>query len=345
MGYYSNILYNEQMLEKEKSEQLEETILDNTLRPHSLKDYVGQEQIKENLNIFLSAAQQRQESLEHVLLYGPAGLGKTTLAYIIAKELGNTIRTTSGPAIERVGDLASILTNLKDGDVLFIDEIHRLNRAIEEVLYPAMEDFTFDIVIGKGPSARTVQLQLPKFTLIGATTRAGLLSSPFRGRFGASYRLDFYTDEDIKKILTRSARILGIEAEEDATDSIAKRSRQTPRVANRLLKRVRDYCQVKGDGKIRKEISNQALDMLEIDSAGLDRMDRKILQTIAEKFNGGPVGLHALAALIGEEQDTLTDVYEPYLLQAGFITRTPKGRKITKLAYEHLSLPFQETII
>ena len=317
----------------------EEKIFEQGLRPANIEEYIGQGQIKENLKIFLSAAQKRNEVLEHILLYGPAGLGKTTLAHVIAQELGTTIRVTSGPAIERVGDLASILTNLNDGDVFFIDEIHRLNRVIEEVLYPAMEDFVFDIVIGKGPSARTVQLQLPRFTLVGATTRAGLLSSPFRSRFGATYRLDFYTTEDTQKIVKRSSAILGVEIDNDAVNVIAARSRQTPRVANRLLKRVRDYSQVKGDGTITKPLAKKALQMLEIDDKGLERMDRKILEAIVHKFNGGPVGLHALAASVGEERDTITDVYEPYLLQAGFLSRTPKGRVATELVYKHLSLP------
>ncbi len=316
----------------------EDKVLDQTLRPHLLKNYIGQEQIKENLAIFLSAAQKRKESLEHVLLHGPAGLGKTTLAYIISRELGVNITTTSGPAIERVGDLASILTNLNDGDVLFIDEIHRINRTIEEVLYPAMEDFIFDIIIGKGPSARTVQLQLPRFTLIGATTRAGLLSSPFRSRFGATYHLDFYNDKDIEAILSRSSKILNVKTDKKAIEIIAGRSRQTPRVANRLLKRVRDYSQVKSNGEINKEIASVALSMLEVDQKGLEKMDRKILETIIKKFNGGPVGIQALAASVGEGRDTILDVYEPYLLQAGLIIRTPKGREVTNIAYKHLSL-------
>jgi Holliday junction DNA helicase RuvB len=312
--------------------------LDQTLRPQRLNDYVGQEQIKENLRIFLSAARMRGEPLEHILLAGPAGLGKTTLAYIIAHELNVPLKVTSGPAIERVGDLAAILTNLEEGSILFIDEVHRLSRTVEEVMYPAMEDFVFDIVIGKGPSARTVQLQLPRFTLVGATTRAGLLSSPFRGRFGAHYRLDFYTIDDIAKILLRSARILKVHADEGALRVIAERSRQTPRTANRLLKRVRDYSQVKGKGTVTRALTEAALAMLEVDEKGLEEMDRKILETIVQKFSGGPVGLHALAASIGEEQNTIADVYEPYLLQAGFLARTPKGRVATALVYEHLKL-------
>ncbi len=314
----------------------EDERLDATLRPHTLKEYVGQDRIKDLLRIFLQAAQKRGEALDHVLLSGPAGLGKTTLAHIIAQETSAPIRVTSGPAIERVGDLAAILTNLEERSVLFIDEIHRLNRAVEEVLYPAMEDFTFDIVVGKGPSARTVQLQLPHFTLVGATTRSGLLSAPFRSRFGANYHLDFYSTGEVGTILVRSARILNVEADASALAAIAERARRTPRVANRLLKRVRDYSQVKGDGRITLDSARAALEMLEVDAHGLEQMDRKILTAIVTTFNGGPVGLHALAASIGEEQDTIADVYEPYLLQAGFITRTPKGRAATPLTYEHL---------
>lgn len=323
-----------------KSEQVkdEDKILDQTLRPKKLKEYVGQEQIKENLRIFLAAAQKRRESLEHTLLSGPAGLGKTTLAHIIAAELGTGLRVTSGPALERAGDLASILTNLENGDILFVDEIHRLPKTVEEVLYPAMEEFVFDIVIGKGPSARTVQLQLPRFTLIGATTRTGLLSAPFRSRFGVSYHLEFYSQAEIEKILKRSAQILGVNADPEAIGIIAARSRQTPRVANRLLKRARDYSQVEGNGRVSKETAGAALQMLEIDKLGLERMDRRILEVIAGRFGGGPVGLQALAASVGEEEDTITDVYEPYLLQVGLVARTPKGRVATKLAYEHLSL-------
>lgn len=332
------------MAEKEKQknkgkEQDEDRALDQTLRPARLEDYVGQEQIKQNLRIFLGAAQKRRESLEHILLSGPAGLGKTTLAYIVANELGVNIKVTSGPALERAGDLASIITNLENGDILFIDEVHRLPKIVEEVLYPAMEDFLFDIVIGKGPSARTVQLQLPRFTLVGATTRTGLLGAPFRSRFGVAYHLDFYNQAEIEEILKRSARILGIGASEEAVEAIAARSRQTPRVANRLLKRVRDYSQVKGDGRVDKNVAIAALEMLEIDKLGLERMDRKIIEAMVHLFRGGPVGLHALAASVGEEQDTIADVYEPYLLQVGLIARTPKGRVVTRLAYEHLSLP------
>jgi len=316
----------------------EDDALDLTLRPHKMGEYVGQERIKENLLILLEAAKKRGDALDHVLLSGPAGLGKTTLAHIIAHETGVPIRITSGPAIERVGDLAAILTNLEERSILFIDEVHRLNRAVEEVLYPAMEDFTFDIVVGKGPSARTVQLQLPAFTLVGATTRSGLLSSPFRSRFGAHYHLDFYSDNEVQKILDRSSRILDVQADEEALRIIAERSRKTPRVANRLLKRVRDYSQVRSNGHINEEASQRALEMLEVDHYGLEQMDRKIFKAIITTFSGGPVGLHALAASIGEEQGTISDVYEPYLLQAGFISRTPKGRVATQHAYKHLNL-------
>lgn len=322
-----------------KPQQIEEDqTLDLTLRPQSFDEYQGQPKIKENLKILIQAAQKRQEPIEHVLLSGAAGLGKTTLSHIIAKETGVGIKITSGPAIERVGDLGSILTNLSEGDILFIDEAHRLNKLIEEVLYPAMEDFRLDIVIGKGPSARTLQLDLPKFTLIAATTRPGLLSSPLRSRFGASFRLDFYETVDIEKILKRSTRILKIESEEDALKIIAQSSRSTPRVANRLLKRVRDFAQVRGDGIITKDLAQRALKMLEVDELGLEPIDRQILRVIVENFDGGPVGLQTLAAATNEEQDTIEDVYEPYLMQLGFISRTPRGRVATRPAYEHLGL-------
>jgi Holliday junction DNA helicase RuvB len=321
--------------------QNEEDIgLDQTLRPQSFKDYQGQEKIKENLHILISAAQKRKEAIEHVLLCGAAGLGKTTLAHIIAKEMGVGIKVTSGPAIERVGDLGSILTNLSDGDVLFIDEAHRLNKIIEEVLYPAMEDFKLDIVIGKGPSARTLQLDLPKFTLISATTRPGLLSSPLRSRFGVTFRLDFYQLIDIEKIIKRSAKILKIEIEQEAIEIIALSSRATPRVANRLLKRVRDFAQVRGDGKITADLAREALKMLEVDSLGLEPIDRQILKLIIEKFDGGPVGLQAMAAATSEEMDTIEDIYEPYLMQLGFISRTSRGRIATRPAYEHLNIKY-----
>jgi len=316
----------------------EDKALDLTLRPHSFQEYMGQEKIKTNLKILIEAAKQRQEPIEHVLLYGGSGLGKTTLAHIIAKELGVNIKITSGPAIEKVGDLASILTNLSNGDVLFIDECHRLNKTIEEVLYPAMEDFLLDIIIGKGPSARTLRLELPRFTLIAATTRIGLLSSPLRSRFGISFHLNFYDKKDIEKIIQRSARLLGVELDPKACELIAGCSRCTPRVANRLLKRVRDYAQVKGDGRITLSLAKQALKMLEIDHLGLEPADRYILEVIIKKFNGGPVGLQALAAATNEEQDTIEEIYEPYLLRLGFLARTPKGRVATKLAYQHLGL-------
>jgi len=320
----------------------EDPIIDLTLRPQGFDEYQGQEKIKENLRILIAAAKGRQEPIEHVLLCGAAGLGKTTLAHIIAKEMGVGIKVTSGPAIERVGDLGSILTNLSDGDILFVDEAHRLNKLIEEVLYPAMEDFKLDIVIGKGPSARTLQLDLPKFTLISATTRPGLISSPLRSRFGITFRLDFYQQEDIAKIIRRSAKILNIVTDPNAVDIIARSSRSTPRVANRLLKRVRDFAQVRGNGQITPDLARQALAMLEIDQLGLEPVDRQILRLIIEKFDGGPVGLQALAAATHEEQDTIEDVYEPYLLQLGFIGRTPRGRMATRFAYEHLGLKYPD---
>ena len=310
--------------------------MDLTLRPRTIKEFIGQDKIKENLKIFMDAAKKRKESLEHVLFHGPPGIGKTTLAHILAHEMGVNIRVTSGPAIERAGDLAAILTNLEDGDILFIDEVHRLNRVIEEVLYPAMEEYALDIVVGKGPSARTLRLDLPKFTLVGATTRVNLISSPLRDRFGSTYRLNFYADEDIEKIVQRSARILSIDLDQEAGQEIAKRARKTPRIANRLLKRVRDYAQVKADGKIVTPLALEALEKLEIDIYGLDEVDRKILETIIEKFSGGPVGLNTIAASIGEEMDTICDIYEPFLLQLGFLARTPRGRVVTEAGYKHL---------
>lgn len=322
--------------------QNEDNVLDKTLRPISFKEYFGQEKTKKNLRVLIEAAKKRGETIEHILLYGNSGLGKTTLAHIIAKELNSNIRVTSGPAIEKVGDLASILTNLQPGDILFIDEAHRLNKLIEEYLYPAMEEYCLDIIIGKGPSARSIQLELPKFTLIAATTRISLLSSPLRNRFGATYHLDFYEEKDIRDILRRSGKILSIETDEEGIEEIAKRARKTPRVANRLLKRVRDYAQVHGQGKVSKKTAQEALAMLEIDDLGLEPVDRLIISTIIEKFNGGPVGIETLAAATFEEKDTICDIYEPYLMQIGFLARTPQGRIATQMAYKHLGLKAPE---
>lgn len=327
--------------------ETEEIALDNTLRPQKLDDFIGQSQIKQNLNISMEAARKRCEPLEHILLYGNPGLGKTTLAHIISKEMNNNIRVTSGPALEKVGDLAAILSNLQEGEILFIDEIHRLNKTIEEILYPALEDYALDIIIGKGPAARTIRMPLAKFTLIGATTKIGMISAPLRDRFGHTFHLDFYEDGDIKTILLRNAKILDVNIETDAADLISQRSRRTPRIANRLLKRVRDFAQVKFDGLINKKVASEALNMLSIDHLGLDEIDRRLLAALIQKFNGGPAGLNTLSAAISEEMDTIETVYEPFLLQMGFLERTPRGRKATAAAYLHLGYdaPKNQTLL
>ena len=320
----------------------EDKKIEGTLRPRYLKEYIGQEKIKSTLKIFIDAAKTRGEALDHVLFYGPPGLGKTTLAGIIANEMGTHLKVTSGPAIEKPGEMAAILNNLQEGDVLFVDEIHRLNRQVEEVLYPAMEDYEIDIMIGKGATARSIRLELPKFTLVGATTRAGLLSAPLRDRFGVMHHLEFYTHEELQTIIIRSAQVLGVEIDEKGAAEIAKRSRGTPRLANRLLKRVRDFAQVKYDGRITYDVACFALNLLEVDQYGLDKIDRRILQTMIVNFQGGPVGLETLAAAIGEDSGTLEDVYEPYLLQNGFLNRTPRGRMASALAYKHLGYPMPD---
>ena len=322
----------------ETSIQEEDVKIEGSLRPQYLKDYIGQEKAKEILKIYIEAAKQRQDALDHVLFYGPPGLGKTTLAGIIANEMGVNLKVTSGPAIEKPGEMAAILNNLQEGDLLFVDEIHRLNRQVEEVLYPAMEDYAIDIMIGKGATARSIRLDLPKFTLVGATTRAGMLTAPLRDRFGVIHRLEFYSVEELKLIIQHSAKILNVEIDEKGARELARRSRGTPRLANRILKRVRDFAQVKYDGMITEEVANIALDLLDVDKMGLDHIDRNILMTMIEKFSGGPVGLDTLAAAIGEDSGTIEDVYEPYLIKKGFINRTPRGRVVTEYAYKHLGL-------
>ncbi|MFJ7927746.1 Holliday junction branch migration DNA helicase RuvB [Peribacillus sp. NPDC096448] len=321
---------------------LNELSFEQSLRPQNLKQYIGQDKVKANLSVYIEAARMREETLDHVLLYGPPGLGKTTLAVIIANEMGVNIRTTSGPAIERPGDLAAILSALEPGDVLFIDEIHRLPRVVEEVLYPAMEDFCLDIVVGKGPEARSIRIDLPPFTLVGATTRAGSLSAPLRDRFGVLSRLEYYTENHLTDIIIRTARIMDTEMDDQAAAELARRSRGTPRIANRLLRRVRDFAQVRGDGTITAELSDYALELMQVDRLGLDHIDHKLLKGIIEKFRGGPVGLETIAATIGEEAHTIEDVYEPYLLQVGFLQRTPRGRMATQLVYEHFGMEMPE---
>jgi Holliday junction DNA helicase RuvB len=323
-------------------EQKPDDRADNALRPKKLSDLIGQEQVKENLSILIEAARQREEALDHVLFYGPPGLGKTTLSHVLANEMGVNIKITSGPAVERAGDLAAILTNLRAGDILFIDEIHRLGRVVEEVLYPAMEDFQLDIVIGKGPSARSIRLKLPRFTVVGATTRLALVTAPLRARFGATYRLDYYDQPAMEAIARRASGLLKVQADDEGISEIARRARGTPRVALRLLRRVRDFAQVRGDGNITREMASGALDLLQVDVLGLDDLDRRVLRAVIEKYDGGPVGLNTIGASISEEPDTIMDVVEPYLLQLGFLDRTPQGRVATKSAYEHLGLEYVE---
>jgi len=322
----------------ESAKITEEERIENSLRPQCLDDFIGQEKLKENLKVFIEAAKKRQEALDHCLFYAPPGLGKTTLSHIIAREMGGNLRMTSGPVLERVGDLAAILTNLSEGDIFFIDEIHRMNHLVEESLYPVMEDFELDIIIGQGPSAKTIKLPVPRFTLVGATTRAGLLSSPLRDRFGIVGHLDFYDIRELKYIVRRSGTIMKIEIDDEASEEVARRSRGTPRIVNRLLKRVRDFAELRNNGKVTLKVAREALDALEVDGAGLDKMDRLLLMTMIEKFGGGPVGIDTVAVAISEEADTITDVYEPYLIQSGFIARTPRGRVVTEAGYKHIGI-------